>query len=180
MIAEEIGFLRIAVLSASLGSAALLTLERSRSARLGHHLAEGDDAGVRSEAGMLSLASFAWSLGCLFGMYLLGKPLIEVAFGTEYLPAYIPAVILLVAAAVQSACGPSGMLMYLVHDEKRLFVLNIVFLAVTLVLFWIFTPDMSAWSAALAMALAIAGFNLSMCIYFLRRHGINPSAFRLA
>jgi len=122
-------------------------------------------------------ARFAFGIALVVGLTLmvLGKPIIKLAFGPEYVAtAYLPMVILVLGQLVNEAAGSVGLLLAMCGHEKQTLYGHLVGLVSGVVLSLLFVPGFQTTGAALAFAITLAVWNAVLYRAVLKHLNIRP------
>jgi O-antigen/teichoic acid export membrane protein len=106
-----------------------------------------------------------------------GKPVLSVAYGKEFLAAYLPMVILLSGQFINSATGTVTNILNMAGKEKLSVRAVALGTAVNLVLNTILTPNFGILGAAIGTSISLVFVNILLWLIVKRELGINSLAF---
>jgi O-antigen/teichoic acid export membrane protein len=172
-----IGIYRVAAQMSVLASFGLQVVNMVVAPRFAALYAKGDMVRLQRLVTVSARVVLAINVGITLGYILLGRLFLRLVFGSAYLGAYIPLLILLVGQAVNSATGSVGMLLTMTRYErdtaKGLAVSAILNVALNLLL----VPLLGIIGAAVATALSLITWNVLLWWAVRRRLRINSLAF---
>ncbi len=117
----------------------------------------------------------------LLTFVILGKPILYLALGPEYIVAYLPLVLLAMGQFVNSISGATGLFMNMTGHQKMF--RNIVFIAAmsNIGINLLLTPEYGIYGAAIAAMITLAGWNIATLCYIKNKYGKTTGYFpRLA
>lgn len=103
------------------------------------------------------------------GRYILG------IFGSEFVVGFMPLVILLCGLVINAFVGSVGFLMTMTGNQKQASIIVGLGAVLNVSLNYVLIPRYGMIGAALATALSMVSWNLSMLVFVSRKLGINPS-----
>ncbi|MBT3191376.1 MAG: hypothetical protein HN341_02355, partial [Verrucomicrobia bacterium] len=113
----------------------------------------------------------------LLGFFVIGRPLLSVAFGPLYSGGYTVLLLLVTAHSVNAVTGSHGVLLSMTGHQRAVLVLMSVSVALALTVSGVFAPRLGATGAALGAAVGIVTLNLSMMTYARIRLGIRTYSY---
>lgn len=122
--------------------------------------------------------STKWGLYLCLPLFLVtifgARPLIDTIFGTEFLAAKVPLVILAAGQMINVATGPVGMILIMCGHHRLWLVTTASSVGGNLILNWLLVPSLGPVGAALATSIVLAGMLLAALIQARRRLGLWP------
>jgi len=176
---EQIGIYRVAIQISVLASFGLQAINMVVAPRFASLYARGETGRLQHLVTSSARAILAFNLLVTAGSALLGRWVLGVFFGPEFVAAYVPLMILLIGQFVNSASGSVGFLLNMTGHEREtargIFVSAVlnVLLNVLLVPFW------GTIGAAVATAAAMVVWNVLLWWAVRKRLGINSLAFNV-
>lgn len=133
--------------------------------------ASGDQRAVVATAQRTSRLMFWAVVPMAVGLIAFGRPLIALAFGPDFAPAYTPMVIMLLGQLVNTITGPSDFLMNMAQMQKALRSIILPVAVFTTASSAVLIPMLGITGAALSYAISLTVWNLASAIYLRRRYG---------
>jgi O-antigen/teichoic acid export membrane protein len=109
--------------------------------------------------------------------YFSGKYFIEVLFGVEYLPAYMPLFVLSIGQLIRVATGSSGIVLNMLGYEKEVVKGALIGLLINLLLCLILVPKYGAIGAAVATSVSMIVWNCYQTVKLYQLTKLNSSIF---
>jgi O-antigen/teichoic acid export membrane protein len=172
-----IGIYRVAAQMSVLASFGLQAVNMVVAPRFAALYAKGDMVRLQRLVTVSARVVLAINVGITLGYILLGRLFLRLVFGSAYLGAYIPLLILLVGQAVNSAAGSVGMLLNMTRHERDTARGLAVSAILNLMLNLLLVPALGIIGAAVATALSLITWNVLLWWAVRRRLGINSLAF---
>jgi O-antigen/teichoic acid export membrane protein len=101
-----------------------------------------------------------------------GRPMIVLAFGPAFAPAYLPMVIMLSGQLVNTITGPSDFLMNMARMQKPLRNIILPSAVLATISSILLIPTLGATGAAIAYAASLTCWNLASACYLRRKFGV--------
>lgn len=171
----EVGTYRVAVQIAALVIFGLKTVNAIQGPHVAHLYAEGDMKKLQRMITKSSQVVFLFALVSVLLIVVFGKMFIRIAFGPEFVAAYVPLVILSVGQLVNAAMGSVASLLNMTGHERDTTKSVFAGAAINLILNFTLTPIWGANGAAIATATTLITWNLVMRHKVLKRIGIETS-----
>jgi O-antigen/teichoic acid export membrane protein len=121
----------------------------------------------------VALVAFIGVGGALF-MAIAG-PFALHLFGAEYTAGYHALLILLAAQAINALCGPTGIMMSMTGHQAQAARIFVISALISVVLNILLIPLYGIIGAAIANAIGVAIWNISILVYLKRRLKLDPS-----
>lgn len=173
----DVGLFRVAAQASvlvSFGLGAMNVVVAPQFARL---YALGDKARLQRvvTASARAILFFTVPVAAIFLLF--GEPLLTLVFGAEFAPAYAPLAILTLGQLVNSAAGSVGFLLNMTGHERDTARGVAIAAMGNIVLNLILIPPLGTNGAALATAITMTAWNLSLWLAVRQRLEINSMAF---
>ena len=126
-------------------------------------------AAVTARVCRVNLA-LAAALGC--GLAIVSYPLLQLGYGPEFVPAFVPLLILLPGIVMGSQWRPIGAYLVKLGRPARISVINAAGVAVNLALNILLIPSIGITGAALATTVSYALVTVVYAVWFLRSSGL--------
>ena len=175
--ADQVGIYRVAVQMAMLASFALDPINVVVAPRFARLHARGEIAALQRLATASARLVLGLNLVATVGFVLLAEPFLGLVFGSAYVAAYAPLLILLVGQFVNSAVGPVGFLLNMTGHERDSARAVAIAAAVNGALNLLLVPIWGSNGAAMAAAVSVIASNALLCWAVRKRLGINTLAF---
>jgi O-antigen/teichoic acid export membrane protein len=166
------GQLAIALRLATTTSFVLMSINAITTPMFARLHAAGDEAGLIRLARRTSRMMFWAVLPLIMGLIVFGRPVITLAFGPQFAPAYVPMVIMLLGQLVNTVTGPSEFLMNMAQMQKPLRNIILPSAVVAIITSLLLIPTLGITGAAIAYAISLTGWNLASAYYLRRRFGV--------
>jgi O-antigen/teichoic acid export membrane protein len=173
----EVGIYRVASQFGVFVIFGLQVVNAIQGPHIAHLFAKGDMERLQVMVTKSARAICSFALPSVLALVAFGPSIIRLAFGEQYLAAYVPMVILCVGQLVNSALGSVASLLNMTGNERDVTRSFCVGAAVNLLLNATLTPRWGAVGAAIATSATLIVWNLIMCWLVWRRTGINSSPF---
>lgn len=178
--ADQVGIYRIAVQLAILALFGLEVVNVVVTPRFARMSEEGDLEGLQRLAAGTARFVLALSSAVVLFFIVFGQQVIELLFGSEFVSAYQPLLILFSGHLVSAAAGPAGRLLMMAGYERDVAMAGGVSAVFNLVLNFALIPRFGMAGAAVAMAAAMSLQHIWQWWAGRRRLGINSLAFHRA
>lgn len=173
---EEVGIYGAAVKTATMVGVTLLAANTIVAPLIASYYTRRDIAGLQDVVSLATLGSFGFSLVIGLGVMLLSGPILG-AFGTEFIRARLPLLILILGQLVNVGSGSVGLLMVLTgHERQSMIVLGWCALIIS-ALCLVVIPVFGIVGAAVVSMLGISLWNIWIYRLVVRNVGIHPSVF---
>ena len=173
----EVGYYAVAVKLATL-TAFILSAVNSMVAPKFSELYHSDKIDELFYVARKSAKLIFWTtVPILFGLVILGKPILHIAFGQDFTMAYPSMVLLVMGQFVHSISGATGLFMNMTGHQNKF--RNIVFVAAlsNVVLNLVLTPEYGIYGAAIAAMISLAGWNIATLSYIKLKFGKTTGYF---
>jgi O-antigen/teichoic acid export membrane protein len=172
---SEVGIYRVAVQLATLIIFGQQVVNAIQGPHVAHLYASGDMKKLQKMITKSSTAIFIFSLSIVAVLILFGEPIIRIAFGTKYIGAYWPLVILSIGQLVNASMGAVANVLNMTGHERD--TTRIIFFgaALNVALNFSLTPAFGMVGAAAATASGLIAWNLLMWRQAYKRTGIETS-----
>lgn len=170
---EQVSGMRIAQSGAQLVILALVTVNVISQSRIAVLARAG--GGKPLWRTYLHVTRLAFGVTLLVGLFMISlrEPLVQVAFGEEFVPLVIwPLTILTLMAMINAFFGPSDMLLNMAGQEKKSLRAQIIGLAITVTGVFALAPVYGATGAALAITAGMAVKKIAEAIYVRKHLGV--------
>lgn len=168
---KEVGYYSIAAKLASLTSFILQAVNTMAAPKFSalYHTGEIDE--LFHVAKKSAKLIFWTTTPILFTLVLLGKPILGLAFGRDFISAYPAMVTLVIGQFVNSISGSTGYFMNMTGHQNVL--RNIIFLAalINITLSWALIPRFGVNGAAFAGTVSLVFWNLYVLLYIKAKYG---------
>ncbi len=114
---------------------------------------------------------FFVSTPILFGLILLGRPILKLVFGVQFQAAYLPLVILVIAMFINSISGATGMFMNMTGRETVLGKIMILAAGLNIAVNFLLIPVLGIMGSAIAAMVTICFNNLVILSYMKFKFG---------
>lgn len=139
---------------------------------------DGDKAMLQNLARKSARGSLLLALPVALLLIFWGRPLIEIAFGSDYAAiAYWPVAIVAIGQLFNVFFGSVGYFLSMSGFEKETLRGQLIAIVVNLALCFVLIPGYGAVGAALAVSLGVISWNTLLWVMVKRRIGINSTAF---
>jgi O-antigen/teichoic acid export membrane protein len=173
----EVGIYRVASQFGVFVIFGLQVVNAIQGPHIAHLFAKGDMERLQVMVTKSARAICSFAVPSVLVLVAFGPGIIRLAFGEQYLAAYVPMVILCAGQLVNSALGSVASLLNMTGNEKDVTRTFCIGAAVNVVLNATLTPTWGAVGAAIATSATLIVWNLIMCWLVWRRTGINSSPF---
>jgi O-antigen/teichoic acid export membrane protein len=180
VISSEVGTYRVADQMSQMVSVGLTVINMVAAPQIARLYAVGDKARLQRLATASARVVLALTLPLMVIFLLLGKPLLKLVFGAEFVPAYGPLSILALGQLVNSAMGFVGLLLIMTGHEQDAVRATVIASAGNIVLNLVLIPLWGSKGAALASAITLTVWNVLCWMEVRRRLKINSTAFDLS
>jgi len=174
---DQIGIYRLAVQISVLASLGLLAMNMVVAPRFAGLYARRDTERLQRLVTSSARAILGFNLLVTLGFALLGRWFLRVFFGTEFVAAYLPLMILLVGQFVNSAVGSVGVLLNMTGHEQDAAWGMLVSAVVGVLLNLLLVPLAGVAGAAVGTGGGLITGNVLLWWMVRRRLGINSLAF---
>jgi len=174
---EAVGVYRIAVQVAGLVSMGMMAVNMVIAPQFASLHAKGDMSQLQRLASGSARVVLIASLGGSLAFLGIGRQLLDIVFGPEFVAAFVPTLILMVGGLVNSATGSTGYLLNMTGHEKDEAKVVTISATLNLVLNFILIPSLGGIGAAIATAISYMLWRFWLWRYVKLRLGINSSAF---
>jgi O-antigen/teichoic acid export membrane protein len=173
----QVGIYRVADQMSLLIAVGLQTVNIVIAPQFARLHALGDTRRLQKLATTSARVVFFLTLLVMAAFLLFGRLFLSIVFGSEFLSAYTPLLILAVGQLINSAAGSVGVLLNMTGNEKET-ARGIVIAAVgNVVLNLILVPLWGIVGAALASAIALSAWNILLVLAVRKKLKINSTAF---
>lgn len=169
---EEVGHYQVALQAAGLVLVAQQAVLTVTGPVIAGAYRGGDHAAVQATLTSAARVVFFAALPAAAGLLMFGRPLIGLAFGVAFLPAYGALSILLVGRLVQSSYGAAVQLARMLGLERPMLALIAAAAALNLGLNLVFIPAHGIAGAALASIIADFAWKTALVVLARRRFGL--------
>ncbi len=166
------GQLAIALRLATTTSFVLMSINAITTPIFARLFAAGDTDGLIRMARRTSRLMFWAVLPLILLLAAFGRPVITLAFGAEFAPAYGPMVIMLLGQLVNTITGPSDFLMNMAQMQKALRNIILPSAVFAVAATALLVPMLGITGAAIAYAASLTGWNLAAAMYLRRKLGV--------
>lgn len=174
---DKIGIYRIAIQIAIFSSFGLQAVNTVISPRLARLYALGEMKKFQRLVTMSARAVLVFNLGVTIVFVFAGRGLITLVFGTSFVPAYEPLLILLFGQFINSAAGSVGLILNMTGHERDTAKGRAIALISNIVLNFTLIPVFDIYGAAIASAISMIVWNAILWWTVLKKTGINSLAF---
>jgi O-antigen/teichoic acid export membrane protein len=178
--ADQIGIYRVAVQISILASFGLQAVNMVVAPRFASLYARGETGPLQLLVTSSARAILGFNLLVTAGAALLGRWVLGVFFGPEFVAAYAPLMILLIGQFVNSVAGSVGFLLNMTGHERETARGMAVAAALNLLLNLFLIPLWGITGAAVATATGLVTWNVLLCWAVRKRLGINSLAFNFS
>ena len=173
----EIGLFRVATQVSALASFGLMAINTVVAPRFATLFAQGEINKIQQLATKSAQVILIFNLVITFGFALLGKTLLRLFFGSSFISAYIPMLILLGGQVINSGVGSVGVLLNMTNHEK-VTAKTLAFSAILNIgLNLYLLPIYGIIGSAIANVVSLASWNIMLWLAVRDNLGINSSAF---
>jgi len=120
---------------------------------------------------------FAFTVTASILLAVCGKFVLSL-FGTEFIIAFVPLLILLLGQTVNGLCGSVGLIMGMAGHQNEMGLIVTISAALNIIFNILLIPLFGLVGAALSTACAMALWNIAMLAYVQRRLGLNPTVLQ--
>ena len=174
--ADQVGIYKVATTAAALGAFGLQAVNLVVAPRFVRLHAQNDIARLQRVVTGSARLALVTSLGITAFLVVFGRPMLKLAFGDQFIPAYGPLVILLGGQVVNSAAGSVGQLLNMTGHEKDTARAVAAAAVANVVMNLYFIPRWGVVGAAVASALSVIVWNGWLILAVRRRLGIDSTA----
>lgn len=161
----EVGLYRIAVSSASLAAIGLTAMGLVLAGHIAHALAEKDHANLQQMLAAASLACTVVTAIILAGFALVGKPLLGLIFGPDYIGAYSALVLLAAVQLINGFFGANANVLNMGGLERRTLLAFAIAVGINIILNLVLIPRLGGIGAALATLVSTTVWNV-LCWFY--------------
>jgi O-antigen/teichoic acid export membrane protein len=176
---EQIGIYRVAVQVSMLASLGLQAMNMVLAPRFASLYARREMGHLQHLVTSSARAVLGFNLLVTICFAVLGQWFLGLFFGSEFVAAYVPLMILLIGQFVNSAAGSVGFLLNMTGHERETARGVAVAAVLNLVLNLLLAPPLGIIGAAVATVAALVTWNVLLCWAVHKRLGINSLAFEL-
>ena len=171
----DVGFYSIAVKLATLTSFILNAINSMAASKFSELFHSGKINELFYVAKKSTKLIFWTTLPILLGFVVLGKPILHIAFGNEFVVAYPALVILVIGQFIHSVTGSTGLFMNMTGNQKVL--RNIMFAAaiINVTTGYLLIPKFGILGAAIAAMVSIFAWNITVLFYIKKKYGQTTS-----
>lgn len=173
----QIGIFRVAAQTSVLASFGLAAINMVIAPRFASLYAQNNLARLQRLVTQTARVILGFNLLVTISFVILGRPFLRIVFGTPYLSAYLPLLILLGGQLVNSAAGSVGVLLNMTGHETATARGMAVAALSNIVLNLILIPPLGIIGSALATAISLIIWNVILWWAVRKRLGINSLAF---
>jgi O-antigen/teichoic acid export membrane protein len=166
------GQLAIALRLATTTSFVLMSINAITTPMFARLHAAGDQDELVRLARRTSGLMFWAVMPLIIALIAFGRPLIMLAFGPAFAPAYLPMVIMLSGQLVNTITGPSDFLMNMADMQKPLRNIILPSAVLATISSILLIPTLGATGAAIAYAASLTCWNLASACYLKRKYGV--------
>lgn len=174
---ETVGIYRVAVQVSALVSLGMEAVNMVIAPRFASLYAKRDLSQLQRLASGSARVVLIASVGAGLAFLAVGRQLLDIVFGVEFVAAFVPTLILMAGGLVNSAAGSTGYLLNMTGHERDEAKVVTIAAILNLVLNLLLIPLLGAVGAAIATAVSYAVWRSWLWRYVRRRLGINSSAF---
>jgi O-antigen/teichoic acid export membrane protein len=113
----------------------------------------------------------------LLGFVIIGRPVLHIAFGQEFIVAYPALVVLAMGQFMNSISGATGLFMNMTGNQNVFRNIVVVVAATNIGLNLLLTPNYGIYGAAVAAMISLAGWNIDTLIYIKLKFGKTTGYF---
>jgi O-antigen/teichoic acid export membrane protein len=113
----------------------------------------------------------------LLGFVIIGRPVLHIAFGQEFIVAYPALVVLAMGQFMNSISGATGLFMNMTGNQNVFRNIVVVVAATNIGLNLLLTPNYGIYGAAVAAMISLAGWNIATLIYIKLKFGKTTGYF---
>jgi O-antigen/teichoic acid export membrane protein len=139
----------------------------------------GDEETLGQIVSLTCLVTGAIGLVIFLALATLGQPILEAAFGAEFLAAYMPMLVMAIGALLAVASGPVVLLLNMAGHERVSLITTVTMLAGKVALNFVLIPAQGALGAAFATAIALTMLNLTLTFVLWRLTAIRSGILLL-
>lgn len=173
----DVGVYRVAAQGALIVGLALFALNMTAAPFVARLHAEGEQAKLQKLVTHLALASLAFALAVTLVFVVFGDWLLSTFFGTEYVSAWLPLLILALGQVVSAGFGATGMLLNMTGHEREVTRAVAAAAGLNVVLNLLLIPSFGVIGAAIATSASLVFWNVWLWLVVKSRLGIRSSAW---
>lgn len=175
--ARETGLYKVAANGANLTALSLTAANLYIAPRISALWSKGQRQSLQRLLSLSARSTFlvAITIACVFLFW--GVRLLELVFGSAYLAAYAPLMILCIGQLINVGAGSVGLILNMTDHEKAATKMAGFAAACNIVLNLILIPRFGGVGAAISTVIAMSIWNGLMFVEVRRKTGLNPSVF---
>jgi O-antigen/teichoic acid export membrane protein len=174
--AEEVAIYGVASRMALLVGLPLLVVNATLAPAIAELFSRGERARLQAALRAAATLSTIVSIAMLSAFALLGRPLLEIAFGPAYAGSFVILVVLGAGQLVNVACGSCTLALTMTGHQRDVLLLATLAAALTFAALFLVAPAFGAPGVAAVIAISLALYNVSLALAARRRLGLTTWA----